>query len=58
LAEIFGKQVIVTKARVVNTESDGALAIQCNPGWLEIQELVAPSGRTMDGADFIRGYKR
>jgi methionyl-tRNA formyltransferase len=58
LAKIFGKQVIITKAQVVEGESDGILVIKCTPGWLEIQELIGPSGRTMSGADFIRGYKR
>jgi methionyl-tRNA formyltransferase len=57
-AEIFGKQVVIIKARVAKKESDGALVMKCNLGYLEIQELIAPSGRSMDGAAFIRGYKR
>jgi methionyl-tRNA formyltransferase len=57
-AKIFGRQVVITKSRVAEGEADGTLVIKCTPGWLEIQELIAPSGRTMSGADFIRGYKR
>jgi methionyl-tRNA formyltransferase len=51
-------QVTVTKARVAQAETDGTLVIACNPGWLEILELTAPSGKTMSGADFKRGYLR
>jgi hypothetical protein len=32
--------------------------MQCQPGWLEIQELVAPSGRNITGAEFLRGYSK
>jgi methionyl-tRNA formyltransferase len=55
---LFGHQVIVIKARVTANAQDGALVMTCQPGWLEIQELIGPSGRTMSGADFLRGYKR
>jgi methionyl-tRNA formyltransferase len=57
-AEIYGQKIIITKVRVANSKDDGALVIKTNPGWLEIQELVAPSGRSISGADFIRGYKK
>jgi methionyl-tRNA formyltransferase len=57
-AKIFSKQVVIVKARIIKDESGGALVMKCNPGYLEIQELIGPSGRTMSGADFIRGYKR
>lgn len=50
------QKIIVTKARVAKDEKDGDLVMRCHPGWLEIQELVAPSGRTMPAADFLRGY--
>lgn len=56
--EIFGKEVIVTKARTVNNDKGGGLVIKCQPGYLEIEQLIAPSGRTMLGADFIRGYSK
>lgn len=53
---LFGHQIIITKARVAANEHDGKLTAACNPGWLEILELVAPSGRTMSGEAFLRGY--
>lgn len=56
--QIFGKDIIVTKARVVQKESDGDLVLACGEDYLEILELIGPSGRKMSGADFIRGYKR
>lgn len=54
--ELLGHQVIVTKARVA--QSGDELTVQCNPGQLAIQELIAPSGKKMSGADFLRGYKQ
>jgi methionyl-tRNA formyltransferase len=56
--KIYGRDVVITKARVAGSENDGALVIKTQPGWLEILELTAPSGRTMSGADFIKGYKK
>lgn len=56
-AKIHGRDVIITKSRVAKNKSDGELVIQTGDGWLEIQELIAPSGRTMSGADFLRGYR-
>jgi len=55
---IFGHTITVTKARTAKDNSDGDLVVACNPGWLSIEELIAPSGKTMRGADFIRGYKK
>jgi methionyl-tRNA formyltransferase len=57
-AIIFGKDVVLAKTRIAKDETDGALVMKANPGYLEILELVAPSGRTMSGAEFIRGYKK
>jgi methionyl-tRNA formyltransferase len=57
-AEIFGHEVIVTQARVVKDKNDGALVMECYPGWLEIQELRAPSGKILSGKEFIRGYTK
>src|SRR3989344_5182645 len=57
-AKILGHDVIITKTRVAKDKGDGDLVMKCQPGWLEIQKLIAPSGRTMSGADFLRGYKR
>jgi methionyl-tRNA formyltransferase len=57
---LFDKyQVVVTKARVASGPSDGAIVLPCADGtYLEVIELTAPSGRTMSGADFLRGYKK
>lgn len=57
-ARLFGYEVIVTKARLAKNQGDGSLVHKCTPGWLEIQELIAPSGRTVSGADFLRGYAK
>ncbi len=56
--EIFGREVVITNARVADGEDDGELVLKFNPGYLEVKELIAPSGRSMSGADFIRGYKK
>ena len=57
-AKIFGSDVILTKVRVAESENDGDLVMKTGEGWLEIQELIAPSGRKISGADFLRGYKK
>lgn len=56
--ELLGHQVVVTKAHVAQSNEDGALVVAANPGYLEIQELTAPSGKKMTGADFLRGYAK
>jgi len=56
-AKLFGHNIIITKARVASGPGDGKLLIKCRPGWLEVCELIAPSGRAMSGGDFLRGYK-
>jgi methionyl-tRNA formyltransferase len=55
-ASLFNQEVIITQARVAKDAGDGKLVAKCRPGYLEILELIAPSGRTMSGADFTRGY--
>ena len=51
--------VIVTKARVASGLADGELTLPCaGNSYLEITELTAPSGRTVSGAEFMRGYKK
>jgi methionyl-tRNA formyltransferase len=48
--------VIVTKAHAVMTKNT-PLDIECQNGaFLSIDELVGPSGRTMTGDAFLRGY--
>jgi methionyl-tRNA formyltransferase len=58
VARIYGQKIIVTKARVAKDQDDGALVMKCQPGYLEILELIGPSGRKMSGADFLRGYSK
>ncbi len=53
--EVLGHPVIVTKAHVAQTMQD-PLTIPCHPGFLQIDELIAPSGKKMTAADFLRGY--
>ena len=53
----FGDQsIIVTKAHVSNQQKK-PLDIICQDGvYLCVDELIAPSGRRMDGSAFLRGY--
>jgi methionyl-tRNA formyltransferase len=56
--EVLEENIIITKVRVAKDQDDGDLVIGCNPGWLEIQKLTAPSGRSVTGAEFLRGYSK
>ncbi|MBP6038408.1 MAG: methionyl-tRNA formyltransferase [Candidatus Saccharimonas sp.] len=48
--------VIVTKAHAV-LDKQTPLDLECSNGaFLSIDELVAPSGKTMNAAEFLRGY--
>lgn len=52
-------EIIVLSARIADSLKDGILVLKCGQNtFLEINQLVAPSGRKMSGADFLRGYKR
>lgn len=55
-AEIKGQHVVITKARVAKNAIDRKLVMPCSEGYLEILELVAPSGKTISGEEFLRGY--
>lgn len=55
---LFGHEIIITKARLSQNRDGGRLILECAPGFLEVIELVAPSGKTMSGHDFLLGYKR
>lgn len=55
--KIFGQDIVVTKAKVVD-QDNGDLVLKTADRWLQIEELIAPSGKTMSAADFIRGYKK
>lgn len=49
-------EIIVTKAHIT-TEQKTPLDIVCRDGaFISIDELIAPSGRRMDSASFLRGY--
>lgn len=51
--------IVVTKARVASSQSDGALVVSCaDDTYLELLELTAPSGKHMTGEAFLRGYKK
>ena len=48
--------LIVTKAHGVMTK-ETPLDLECvNGAFLSIDEVIAPSGKTMSAADFLRGY--
>jgi methionyl-tRNA formyltransferase len=52
---LLGHDVIIQKARV-SQDADG-LTVRCKDGaYLVIEELIAPSGKRMTGAEYIRGY--
>ena len=54
--DILGHTVIITKAHVSNDQKT-PLDIPCKGGeYLSIDELVAPSGRTMSASDFLNGH--
>jgi methionyl-tRNA formyltransferase len=57
-AKVLGNEIVITKARVAKNADDGKLVIKTKPGYLEVLELIGPSGRTMSGADYLRGYKK
>jgi len=57
-AKVHEQEIIITKSQIVAGNEAGKLVIKCQPGYIEIQELIGPSGRTMSGSDFIRGYKK
>ena len=49
--------VIVTKAHVVDNERAATIVVHCAENtYLSIDELIAPSGKTMDAESFKRGY--
>lgn len=50
--------IIITKAHISDRQED-QLDILCQDGnFLSIDELVAPSGRTMSAKDFLNGYNK
>lgn len=54
--QLLGHDIIVTKAHAVMTQKT-PLDVECaNGAFLSIDELVAPSGKTMTADAFLRGY--
>lgn len=52
-----GIDVIVTSSSVVDSSDTEGLVVPCaQHTYIKISTLIAPSGRTMSGADFLRGY--
>jgi methionyl-tRNA formyltransferase len=55
--KIKNTDVIVTSVGVVESLDTAPLVIACaNNTYLEVRELIAPSGKTMTGEAFLRGY--
>lgn len=53
---LLGHSCVITRAHTSKTQKT-SLDVQCQDGnYLSIDELIAPSGRRMDAAAFIRGY--
>jgi methionyl-tRNA formyltransferase len=51
------KVIIIKKSHVADTPNN-VLDIHCGDGkYLSIDELIAPSGRTMSAKDFLNGYR-
>lgn len=57
-ASILGQKIIILEADVVDSPQPQELTLECNPGYLKINSLVGPSGKTMSGSEFLRGYRR
>lgn len=54
---LFDNDVIITSAEITSGMEQNALVIPCaDQTYLKIKTLIAPSGRSMSGSDFMRGY--
>lgn len=55
--KISGHDVVITKASVVENQTQNGLIIPfADNTFLRVEELVGPSGKSMDGEAFLRGY--
>lgn len=55
--KLNGATIIVTKTKVARNKTDGGLIVECGKGtFLEIEELIAPNGKKMSGAAYLRGH--
>ena len=55
--KILDKIVIITKAHISDEEMSPIDILCVDNKYLSIDELVAPSGKTMSAKDFVNGYK-
>ena len=54
---IAGNIIIITRAKI-SEESKSPIDVLCDDNkYLSIEELIAPSGKTMSAKEFINGYK-
>lgn len=54
---VGNNDVVVTMTKVVESKDAGALVLSCaEDTYLEILELTAPSGKSMSGEAYLRGY--
>lgn len=57
--KLLNNDVIITSVKIVDTADNSKLVIPCaNNTYLEVCELVGPSGKTMSGDAYLRGYGR
>lgn len=55
---IDNNDVLVTSAKVIQTKSPDELVIECADNtYLQVNELIAPSGKKMSGSAYLRGYQ-
>jgi methionyl-tRNA formyltransferase len=53
---VLGHQIVITKAKARST-AESALDIPCNDGrYLHVEQLIGPSGKSMNAAGFLNGY--
>ncbi|MBX4201695.1 methionyl-tRNA formyltransferase [Candidatus Saccharibacteria bacterium] len=57
-AKIFGQEIVITELAVAKDTNAGHLVLKAKPGYVEIKQLIGPSGKTMSGKDFLHGYKK
>lgn len=56
---INGIDVIITSASIVDHATTAGLVVSCKDNtYLQINELIAPSGKKMNAEAFIRGYRK
>jgi len=57
-ANIDGQDLIITKAHVIENANEAPLVLRCEKDtFLSVDELVAPSGKTMSAESYLRGKR-